>query len=667
MFQRLLTLALAAQFLAVLGLATAPIEAETVSDRGAAPDSSSAEDPGFRLIVHHRNPVDSLSREQVAELFLLADQTWDGERPVEPVSQVAGTPIQAAFESFVHAKSAAAVQESWQKQEVAGRRSPPLVRDGDRAVVQWVRFHTEAIGYVSPAAVPAAGVKVVEITDEEDEDGEDKPSRISLVLDASGSMRAPVNGRSKLDIARDVLRQVLVDWDPEISLGMVVYGHRDGSCEDIETLVPVEHGGAGPVAAALEYIEAKGATPLTQAVVEAARDVASGGVENSAESVRVVLVSDGEETCGRNPCELHEEMESLGVGFTTYVVGFDILRNSKAQSQLRCLAQKSGGTFQLAWDSRSLARALRIALARATGEEPEEETVQVASEEPTERELDFRVQYVRAGEVEASRSSGERGQGESGSVVRVKEDFWITDTEITQGDWRLLMGANPSYFHACGDECPVERVNLFDAMVFANRLSEHEQRQACYRLGGCHGAPGSGCADGDSSCTDGFFCGFVALREGCDGYRLPSASEWRYAAQGDRSTAFWWGDELTPEDARCAYNSRDRRPGAEQVRSLPTNPFGLYEVHGNVGEWVRDAKPVAYSVETPDGDWQPRADASFFEEDPDLTWESRKKESAVGGSWSSSAASCQASGSGSLPAATRSHQVGLRLVRSAGR
>ena len=76
---------------------------------------------------------------------------------------------------------------------------------------------------------------------------------------------ARVNGRPKLEIARDVLRKVLADWDPEISLGLVVYGHRAGSCEDIATLVPVDRGGAAPVAAALEHLgpEYRWSTRLT--------------------------------------------------------------------------------------------------------------------------------------------------------------------------------------------------------------------------------------------------------------------------------------------------------------------------------------------------------------------------------------------------------------------
>ncbi|MCP3959959.1 MAG: SUMF1/EgtB/PvdO family nonheme iron enzyme [bacterium] len=660
MLKRSLVLVLVALAFAVgrSGAVPIPVTPDPVAE--AAVVVAATRDPGFRLIVHHRNPTESLTREQVAELFLLAGQTWADEKPVEPVEQAPETEIHAAFSRFVHAESASSVH-GWQEKAVAARRDGLLVREGDEAVIQWVRFHTAAIGYVSPGAVPADGVKVVKITDEDEDDEDDKPDRISLVLDASGSMKARINGRPKLEIARDVLREVLADWDPKISLGMVAFGHRDGTCQDIETLVPTDRGGASPVIAAVEQIQAKGATPLTQAVIQAAEDVASEG-----ETARVVLVSDGEESCGRNPCEIHEAMESRGVGFTTYVVGFDILRNAKAQSQLRCLAQKSGGTFQLAWDAKSLRKALKIALARAAGLEMVEEVTQLATEDEDERELDLRLEYVAAGEIGASRSPKDRQRGKSRQMLRVRDDFWITDTEITQGDWQLLMGANPSYFRSCGEECPVERVNMFDAMLFANELSKHQERRACYRLAGCQGTPGVGCPEDAPSCDGGFFCGFVAPVDGCDGYRLPTESEWRYAAQGDRETAFWWGDELTPEDARCAGNSRDREIGTEEARGMPANAYGLHEVHGNVAEWTRSTPPAMYLLEGPDGDQRPSAPESFFQ-DRSISWEPRKQESVAGGSWRSSPEMCQASGSLELPPAKRSSQVGFRLVTSARR
>lgn len=64
--------------------------------------------------------------------------------------------------------------------------------------------------------------------------------RVMIVLDASGSMLGQIDGKRKIDIARDALRNIMNDWDPALQVGLMAYGHREkGNCDDIEVLVPV--------------------------------------------------------------------------------------------------------------------------------------------------------------------------------------------------------------------------------------------------------------------------------------------------------------------------------------------------------------------------------------------------------------------------------------------
>lgn len=182
---------------------------------------------------------------------------------------------------------------------------------------------------------------------------QERPDMI-VVFDGSGSMWGQVNGRTKLELARESLSSVLSEISPQTNLGMMVYGHRvRGQCTDIEMAVPV-----GPASQTVPQIlsrayslNPRGMTPLVDTVQRAAEML-----RYSEQAATVVLLTDGIETCGGDPCVLGRALAAQGIDFTAHVVGFDLTQDE--QRQVSCLAHETGGVFLAAQDADELVAAL---------------------------------------------------------------------------------------------------------------------------------------------------------------------------------------------------------------------------------------------------------------------------------------------------------------------
>ena len=130
------------------------------------------------------------------------------------------------------------------------------------------------------------------------------------------------------------------------------------------------------------------------------------------------------------------------------------------------------------------------------------------------------------------------------------QGLWLAETPCTQGLWELVMGSNPSYFKLGEDALgrPVEKVSSNDVDKFLKVL----QRR---------------------------------LPLGCKAV-LPTESQWEYACRAGTQTQYWWGDE--PDDARANWN--EQHSGTTPMGRYPPNPWGLYDMHGNVWEWCADGQ-----------------------------------------------------------------------------
>ncbi len=139
--------------------------------------------------------------------------------------------------------------------------------------------------------------------------------------------------------------------------------------------------------------------------------------------------------------------------------------------------------------------------------------------------------------------------------VTLSRGFWLADTACTQAFWEAVTGSNPSSFKD-DPHNPVEQVSWNDVQAFIGELA-------------------------------GRLPGLAA--------RLPTEAEWEHACRAGTTTPFSFGDQITPDlvnyDGRNPYAGGEKglyRQKTVPVASLPANPCGLYEMHGNVWEWCAD-------------------------------------------------------------------------------
>ncbi len=227
---------------------------------------------------------------------------------------------------------------------------------------------------------------------------------------------------------------------------------------------------------------------------------------------------------------------------------------------------------------------------------------------------------------------------EAQHYVQLTDALYVQTTEVTQRQWSDLMGWNPARFGRCGPECPVENVSWLDAVFFANTLSESEGLQPCYNDWG----------DPIQSPT--------GHPKDCEGYRLPTEAEWEYIARAGSEEAYFTGES---RQTSCGSDPNLREAGwycnnsenhTQQVAGKAPNDFGLYDVHGNVAEWVHDRYLRDYE--------------NLTMADP-LGPSDGRGRVFRGGSWLDEARNCRAGARAAAADNSRQHTVGFRLVRTA--
>ncbi len=243
---------------------------------------------------------------------------------------------------------------------------------------------------------------------------------------------------------------------------------------------------------------------------------------------------------------------------------------------------------------------------------------------PVTRNLSLSCQFAkRPASMVEIRSAGKTfSMGSSGPLSSVNEqpphtvtfthDYFIDACEITQGEYTRLMGSNPSTASATmgtagvGDSFPVYYVRWYDAVLFCNARSKLYGLDTVYSY--------------TAVCPGAQTCPYVLenLKTHYDrlGYRLPTEAEWEFACRAGSTTDFFWGSSDSQATAYAWYFANSQNQTRPVGKTRP-NAFGLYDMTGNVAEWVGDwlgtysdslsvnpVGPSALSLEVYEASWQ---------------------------------------------------------------
>lgn len=176
-----------------------------------------------------------------------------------------------------------------------------------------------------------------------------------IVFDASGSMqRLAYSGETRLSLAQAAAREVVPEAAGVRRMGLVVYGPGgQGACSNIETRILPRSDAALAILAEIEALATAGETPLTAAVDEAARALPRG-------QGTIVVITDGDENCGGEPCEAGRRYAALDGMLEIHVIGFRV--GTVPRFRAACLAEETGGIFTMTDTLDELKAALRRVL-----------------------------------------------------------------------------------------------------------------------------------------------------------------------------------------------------------------------------------------------------------------------------------------------------------------
>ena len=191
---------------------------------------------------------------------------------------------------------------------------------------------------------------------------QEEPSPLLFIYDASGSMWGQLDGKTKKEIASDVLSTVVEGLPENQNVGLIAYGHRRKSdCEDIEYLIDLSNKSKTSITNAISEITPTGKTPLARSTT-----MAINALKQSNTKATIIVITDGIESCDGDICDVVTTAKSQGIDFKLHIVGFGLKEDEK--EQLKCAATAGEGNY---YDANS-AEGLSEVVSQATTETVDE-------------------------------------------------------------------------------------------------------------------------------------------------------------------------------------------------------------------------------------------------------------------------------------------------------
>ena len=258
----------------------------------------------------------------------------------------------------------------------------------------------------------------------------------------------------------------------------------------------------------------------------------------------------------------------------------------------------------------------------------------------------LKATFIEASSFEMGSPSDEieRSPDETQHQVTLTNNFYMMTSTVTQAQFQALMGYNPSHFR--GENLPVEKISWHEAADFANALSVKEEKERCFV---CKGKEKQ------------VICKIKPQFEGknyykCKGWRLPTEAEWEYAYRAGTTTPFYTGKCLSSDEANYDGNYPAKtcqhglyRQKTIDVETLKPNAWGLYDMAGNVREWIYDLY---------------QKDLGNIQITDPIYYDEGLYRVLRGGGWGYDAWSCRAANRLRLPPTFKNFALGVRLVQT---